>query len=89
MGYKMSNGKDEFIISYTYVNCPENMNTETLKAMVSGKSNVFTPQGTTEVSASKEKEYDLSQANSNIITYEVTGKSIANATVNVSGVMIM
>ena len=75
MGYKMSNGKDEFIISYTYVNCPENMNTETLKAMVSGKSNVFTPQGTTEVSASKEKEYDLSQANSNIITYEVNGKS--------------
>ena len=54
MGYKMSNGKDEFIISYTYVNCPENMNTETLKAMVSGKSNAFTPQGTTEVSASKE-----------------------------------
>lgn len=74
-GYKMGNGKDEFIISYTYVNCPEDMNTETLKTTISAKSNVFTPAGTEMVSNSQEKEYDLSQANSNIITYEVAGKS--------------
>lgn len=74
-GYKMSDGKDEFIVSYIYVNCPENMNTETLKSVISGKSNVFTPAGTEEVNNTQEKEYNLSQANSNIITYEVTGKS--------------
>lgn len=73
--YKMNSGKDEFIVSYTYVNCPENMNTQILKSTISAKSNVFTPEGTTEVNNNQEKEYDLSQANSNIITYEVTGKT--------------
>lgn len=72
--YQMSLGNDEFIISFTYVNCID-INEEKLHSTILAKSNVFTSQGTDEKISSIEKEYDLSQANSNIITYEVTGKS--------------
>lgn len=72
--YQMNNGQDEFIISYTYSNCPE-LNTMLLKSTISAKSNVFNASGLSEVTNTIEKEYDLSQANSNIITYGVTSKT--------------
>ncbi len=72
--YRKNNGSDEFIISYTYVNSPETAN-EILRSRISAKSNVFTSQGTNEVSSSIEKEYDLSGASQNIITYQVTGRT--------------
>ncbi|MCI8290944.1 MAG: DUF11 domain-containing protein [Clostridia bacterium] len=72
--YQMNTGNDEFIISYTYENCPE-ISEIKLQSSISAKSNVFTSEGTKEINSSIEKEYDLSGANSNIITYEVTGKT--------------
>lgn len=72
--YQMNIGNDEFIISYTYENCPE-VNEGLLKSLISVKSNVFTSEGINEISSSIEKEYDLSQANSDIVTYQVTGKT--------------
>lgn len=72
--YQKNNGQDEFIISYTYSNCPE-LNTMILKSTISATSNVFNASGLSEVTNTIEKEYDLSQANSNIITYGVTSKT--------------
>lgn len=75
--YLMSTGFDEYIVSYKYVNCPD-LSTVILKSVINAKSNVFLATGEKEVNTSNiEKEYDLSQASSNIVTYEVTGKSTA------------
>ena len=72
--YRVSNGNDEFIITFTYVNYPEEspgIITGTTKAT----SNVFNSDGNKELNSETSKEYDLSQANSNIITYEVAGNT--------------
>ncbi len=72
--YKVANGDDEYIITYTYVNYPEES-----PGIISGrtyaKSNVFNSDGTKELEYETSNEYDLSQANSNIITYEVAGNT--------------
>ena len=72
--YQIGSGKDEYIISYTYKNCPDlsNMiaNTE-----ISAISNIFNSEGIEEKSSTIKKEYNLSQTNSNIITYQVTRKT--------------
>lgn len=72
--YKMNNGNDEYIISYTYEDYSD-LTDGILKANVSAKSTVFTSTNTNEISNAIEKEYDLSQANSNIITYDVSRKT--------------
>lgn len=76
--YTISNGMDEYIISYKYVNCPD-LSSVVLSTKIDAKSNVFYATGEKEVAipSTLEKEYDLSHASSNIITYEVTGKSDA------------
>lgn len=72
--YRVANGDDEYIITYTYVNYPEES-----PGIISGrtyaKSNVFNSDGTKELEYETSNEYDLSQANSNIITYEVAGNT--------------
>lgn len=72
--YKKSVGNDEYIISYTYSNCPELSNI-ILNSRLTAKSNIFNNKGTQEISNSIEKEYNLSEANSNIVTYNVTTKT--------------
>ena len=72
--YKMNNGNDEYIISYTYEDYSD-LTDGILKANVSAKSTVFTSTNTNEISNAIEKEYDLSQANSNIITYDVSRRT--------------
>ena len=72
--YRMNNGNDEYIVSYTYEDYSD-LTEGILKANVSAKSTVFTSKGTNEISNAIEKEYDLSQANSNIVTYDVTRKT--------------
>lgn len=72
--YQKSLGNDEYIISYTYSNCPD-LSNAILNSTISAKSNVFNSTETVEVTNSVEKEYNLSQANSNILTYEVTAKT--------------
>ncbi len=69
--YLMSNGKDEYIINYTYSNFNDSSN-NLLHATVSARSNIFTGTGTAEINNSVDKEYNLSEANSNIVTYQVT-----------------
>ncbi len=72
--YSMGSGKDEYIISYTYSNY-QDLSNEVLHSTVTGKSNVFVSTGTAEISNSREKDYNLSEANSNIVTYQVTRKT--------------
>ena len=72
--YKKNVGNDEYIISYKYANVGD-ISEEKISSAVEVKSNVFTSEGTKEISNQIEKEYDLSQANSNIITYELTRKT--------------
>ena len=72
--YQMSTGNDEYIISYKYEDYSDVTNGK-LNATVSAKANIFSGKSTKEISNSIEKEYDLSQANSNIVTYDVTRKT--------------
>ena len=72
--YKRTAGNDEYIISYKYANVGD-ISEKKISSTVEVKSNVFTSEGTKEISNQIEKEYDLSQANSNIITYELTRKT--------------
>jgi len=72
--YKRNSGNDEYIVSYKYTNIGD-ISSEKIKSTVEVKSNVFTSEGTKEISNQIEKEYDLSQANSNIITYDLTRKT--------------
>lgn len=72
--YQMSTGNDEYIISYKYEDYSDITNGK-LNATVSAKANIFSGKSTKEISNSIEKEYDLSQANSNIVTYDVTRKT--------------
>ena len=72
--YQLPSGKDEYIISYIYENSAgiENL---VLNTKVNTNVNVFTSKDNKEISNFVEKEYDLSQANSNIITYDVTRRT--------------
>ena len=72
--YLMGSGKDEYIISYTYSNY-QDLSNEVVHSSVTGKSNVFVSTGTAEISNTVEKDYNLSEANSNIVTYQVTRKT--------------
>ena len=72
--YFISNGNDEYVITFTYSNYPEN-GPGILKGNARAKANVFFSDGTQELNNEISKEYDLSQANSNIITYEVAGNT--------------
>ena len=72
--YQMNTGNDEYIISYKYEDYSDITNGK-LNATVSARANVFSGKSTKEISNSIEKEYDLSQANSNIVTYDVTRKT--------------
>ena len=72
--YQMNTGNDEYIISYKYEDYSD-VTSGKLNATVSAKANIFSGKGTKEISNSIDKEYDLSQANSNIVTYDVTRKT--------------
>lgn len=72
--YQMNVGNDEYIISYKYEDYSD-ISEGKLNATVSAKANIFSGKSTKEISTSIEKEYDLSQANSNIVTYDVTRKT--------------
>lgn len=72
--YQMSTGNDEYIISYKYEDYSDVTNGK-LNATVSARASIFSGKNTKEISSSIEKEYDLSQANSNIVTYDVTRKT--------------
>ena len=72
--YLRSVGNDEYVISYTYEDFSD-LSDGKLSATVSAKANIFTSGDTKEISTSVENSYDLSQANSNIITYDVTRKT--------------
>lgn len=72
--YQMNTGNDEYIISYKYEDYSD-ISGGILNATVSAKANIFSGKSTKEISNSIDKEYDLSQANSNIVTYDVTRKT--------------
>ena len=67
--YQMNNGDDEYIISYIYENVPEDI--ENVETEIKATANVFTSYGENLILNSLKKEYDLSHANSNIVTYNV------------------
>ena len=67
--YQINNGDDVYIISYIYENIPEEFNN--VETTINATANVFTSTGTNEIKTSLQKEYDLSHANSNIVTYNV------------------
>ena len=72
--YKKNSGNDEYIISYKYSNLGDisDMNVNSTVEVI---SNVFTSEGTNEISNQINKEYNLSEANKNIITYDLTRKT--------------
>ncbi len=72
--YLKSNGKDQYIISYVYSNF-NNAQDIVLHSSINAKSNVFNATGTNEISNAIEKDYNLSQANSNIVTYQITRRT--------------
>ena len=72
--YYISNGVDEYVITFTYNNYPE-QSPGVLQAGTRARANVFNSEGTQELNNEITSEYDLSQANSNIITYEVAGNT--------------
>ena len=67
--YQMNNGDDTYIISYIYENIPEEFNN--VETTINAIANIFTAVGEKQITTSLEKEYDLSHANSNIVTYNV------------------
>ena len=71
--YHMNNGDDEYIISYVYENVPENI--ENIETEIKATANVFTSYGENQILTSLQKEYDLTHANSNIVTYSVLRKT--------------
>lgn len=72
--YRKNSGNDEYIITYKYSNIGDISN-ETVNSTVEVISNIFTSAGTSEISNQINKEYNLSQANQNIITYDLTRKT--------------
>ena len=72
--YYVSNGNDEYVITFTYNNYPKD-SPGVLQAGTRARANVFNSEGTQELNSEITSEYDLSQANSNIITYEVAGNT--------------
>ena len=71
--YQKNNGDDIYIISYIYENIPEELNN--VETTINAKANIFTSVGEKQITTSLEKEYDLSHANSNIVTYSVLRKT--------------
>ena len=72
--YKRNSGNDEYIISYKYSNLGDTSNMM-VNSTVEVISNVFTSAGTNEISNQINKEYNLSEADQNIITYDLTRKT--------------
>ena len=72
--YQRNSGDDVYVISYTYENISPEAN-KVLSSSISAAARVFTSSGENEIKTSIQKEYDLSQANSNIVTYTVTRKT--------------
>ncbi len=73
--YQMNVGNDEYIISYKYENISTDEDDIVINSTVNAKATVFTSDADKEISSSIEKEYNLSQASSNIVTYDVTRKT--------------
>ena len=72
--YDIPAGDDEYVITFTYSNYPSE-GPGILHGNARAKANVFFSDGAQELNNEISQEYDLSRANSNIITYEVAGNT--------------
>ena len=72
--YDIPAGDDEYVITFTYSNYPSE-GPGILHGSARAKANVFFSDGAQELNNEISQEYDLSRANSNIITYEVAGNT--------------
>lgn len=72
--YYKSTGDDEFIIFFKYNNCPEDDDI-ILNSNITMLSEVYTGVGITEKGIQDNYQFSLFDANKNIITYDVSGKT--------------
>ena len=72
--YYKSTGNDEFIISFTYKDIPEVI-PNFLDSNTTMKTEVFTSTGSLEKACQNNFQFNLAEANTNIITYDVSGKT--------------
>ena len=69
-----STGDDEFIVFFTYNNCPEEEDV-ILDSAITMKAELYTSTGVMEKAMQENYQFSLFDANKNVITYEVSGKT--------------